>query len=197
MRSQQAEDAFNSGGPLALVDVLHEALAASTYPEGLRGGSKAAFHPESRELLVDYELPRQDVVPTVTGYRYIKAADELRPEPRKDSDIKRTYRQLIARVTLRTLAETFDVTPATLVDSVIFNGHVSAKDKATGKPIRPCLISVNATRELIEDMALDEPELDPALCLNHLSWAPSPAAPPRVTPETRPKTASRLQTDLT
>ena len=31
--------------------------------------------PECRELLVEYELPRQDVIPAVTGYRYAKAED--------------------------------------------------------------------------------------------------------------------------
>lgn len=172
VRSREAEDAFNSGGPLALVDVIHEVLGTSIYPEGLRGGSTAAFHPESRELLVDYELPRQDVIPAVIGYRYIK--NELRPDPRKYVDTKRMYRNLIARVTLRTLSEVFYVAPVTLVDSVVFNGHVSAKDRATGRPIRPCLISVNATRELVDGLVLDEPELDPVLCLGHLNAIVSP-----------------------
>ncbi len=165
---------FTSGGPLAFVDVIHQALSTSIYPEGLRGGSKASFHPESRELMIDYELPRRDVIPPVVGYRYVTTADELRPEPRKDAETKKLYRHLIARVALRNLAEVFEVTPPTLVDSVIFNGHVSAKDRATGKPIRPCLISVNATRELIDDLVIDEPELDPILCLGHLNAIVSP-----------------------
>ena len=106
----------------------------------------------------------------MTGYRYIQKTDQLRPDPRKDAETKRLYQNLIARVALRNLAEIFDVTPAALVDSVVFNGHVSAKDKATGKPIRPCLISVNATRELVVDgLVLDEPELDPVQCLGHLN----------------------------
>jgi restriction system protein len=145
-------------------------VATSIYPEGLHGGSRIAFHHESRELLVDYELPRQNVIPDVTGYRYVQKIDQLRPDPRKESEIKSLYQDLIARVALRILAEAFDVTPAALVDSVVFNGRVSTKDKATGKPIRPCLISVNATRKLVGDLVLDEPELDPALCLKqHLN----------------------------
>ncbi|MGC1732164.1 MAG: restriction endonuclease [Pseudonocardiaceae bacterium] len=170
MHSVQAEDVFNSHGASTFVDAIHTALATSIYPEGFHGGSRIAFYPESRELLVDYELPRQDVIPDVAGYRYIQRTDQLQPDPRKDSDIKRLYRNLIARVTLRTLAEVFDVTPVALVDSVVFNGRVSAKDKATGKPIRPCLISVNATRKLVSDLVLDESELDPVLCLRqHLN----------------------------
>jgi len=101
-RSRGAEEAFNAGGPPALVDVIHAALATSIYPEGLRGGSRAEYLPESRELLIDYELPRQEVIPAVVSYRYVKTTDELRPEPRKDADIKKLYRQLIARLALRT-----------------------------------------------------------------------------------------------
>jgi len=173
-RSRGAEEAFNAGGPPALVDVIHAALATSIYPEGLRGGSRAEYLPESRELLIDYELPRQEVIPAVVSYRYVKTTDELRPEPRKDADIKKLYRQLIARLALRTLAEVFEVTPIPLVNSVVFNGRLSAKDRATGKPIRPCLISVNATRELVDELVLDEPELDPILCLGHLNAIVSP-----------------------
>ena len=61
--------------------------------------------------------------------------------------------------------EAFDVVPASLVDGIVFNGYVSAKDRATGKPIRPLLISTNATREAFGEIELDEPELDPMLCL--------------------------------
>jgi restriction system protein len=68
-------------------------------------------------------------------------------------------------VALRTLAEAFDAVPAALVNGIVFNGYVSAKDRATGKPIRPLLISTHATREAFEEIQLDEPELDPVLCL--------------------------------
>jgi restriction system protein len=105
------------------------------------------YRPEAREFLVEYELPRQDVVPAVAGYRYLKTKDVVQPEPRKDAEIKRLYGQLIARVALRTLAEAFDVVPVTLVSGIVFNGYVSAKDRMTGKPVRPLLISTHAIRE--------------------------------------------------
>jgi hypothetical protein len=70
-----------------------------------------------------------------------------RPEARKETEINKLYEKLIARVALRTLAEAFDVAPVTLVSGIVFNGYVSAKDRATGKPVRPLLLSVHATRE--------------------------------------------------
>lgn len=111
----------------------------------------------------------------MTGYRYVKSKDAIQPEPRKATDIKQLYEQLIARVALRTLSEAFDVAPVTLVRGIIFNGYVSAKDRATGQAVRPLLISVHATRESFSEIVLDEPELDPVICLRgHLNAVVSP-----------------------
>jgi restriction system protein len=52
---------------------------------------------------------------------------------------------------------------------VAFNGHVHAKNRATGKAIRPCLISLRASRDTFEDLVLDEPELDPVQSLHFLN----------------------------
>ena len=164
-RSRRAEDAFNNQGSEAFVDEIQRALATSVYPDSLRGSCAAMFRPEARELLVEYELPRQDVIPAVKGYRYVKTKDLIQPEPRTEAEIKKLYEKLIARVALRTLAEAFDAAPATLISGIIFNGYVSAKDRTTGKPIRPLLISVHATRDDFVDIVLDEPELDPVACL--------------------------------
>ena len=164
-RSRRAEDAFNAGGPEAFVEAVQRALATSVYPDGLDGSCAAQYLPESCELYVEYELPRQDVIPRVTGYRYVKTKDEIVPVPRKDTEVNKLYEKLIARVALRTLAEAFDAAPVTLVSGIVFNGYVSAKDRTTGKPVRPLLLSVHAPREEFAEIVLDEPELDPKACL--------------------------------
>ena len=83
--SRRAEDAFNAHGPDAFVAAIQRALATSVYPDGLDGSCAAQYLPESRELWVEYELPRQDVIPAVTGYRYVKTKDLIQPEPRKEA----------------------------------------------------------------------------------------------------------------
>jgi len=163
--SRQAEDAFNVRGPEAFVAAVQRALATSVYPEGLDGSCAAQYVPESGELWVEYELPRQQVIPAVTGYRYVKTRDAIQPQPRKEAEIGKLYEQLVARVALRTLAEAFEAAPVTLVGGIVFNGYVSAKDRATGKAVRPLLISVHATRDAFGEIVLDEPELDPVTCL--------------------------------
>jgi restriction system protein len=163
--SRSAEEAFNAQGPEAFVAAIQRALATSMYPDGLDGSCAAQYVPESAELWVEYELPRQQVIPAVTGYRHVKARDGIQALPRKVAEIGKLYEQLVARVALRTLAEAFEVAPATLVAGIVFNGYVSAKDRATGKAVRPLLISVHAPRDAFSEIVLDEPELDPVTCL--------------------------------
>jgi len=159
------EGVFGRGGADGFVAVLRQGLATSVYPEGFPGSSAALYRSEARELLVEYELPRQNVIPAQTAYRYVRARDVIQAESRKPAEIKKLYADLLARVTLRAVAEAFDIAPLTLVDGIVFNGYVSAMDRATGKPIRPLLISTHATRDAFGEIRLDEPELDPVLCL--------------------------------
>ena len=172
--SGSLEDGFRTSGSIEFVDRLHGVLSKSSYPQALRGGSRAGFYPEAQEIRMEYDLPRLELVPPVTEYRYVRSTDEIRAVPRKEADVKRMYGDLLAKITLRVVSEVFDATPPSLVRNVVFNGHVSAKDRATGQPIHPCLISVYATREAFGDLILDEPELDPVRALRHLNAVVSP-----------------------
>lgn len=176
LRGQAHEIArvFDRSGADAFAAAVDLAFAQSRSSLDVPVRVTTRFHPESRELVVDCELPRQGVVPTVVAYRYRPREGDFRPEPRKDAEIRRIYRELVARTTLRVVAEVFYAAPAPLVDSVVFNGFVSARDRATGQPVRPCVVSLVATREAIEGLLLDEPELDPVLCLGHLHAIVSP-----------------------
>ncbi|MGL5811113.1 MAG: hypothetical protein ACRCYQ_14320 [Nocardioides sp.] len=167
-RAHAAGDAsrvFDDLGPLAFAAYVEEVLAGSPYPDGTSGAIAVGIRPESGELLVEMELPGEQVVPAVASYQYIKSKDEIRAVPVKDGERRKSYARLLARLVLRTLAEVFEVSPPTLVRGVLINAFVSATDPATGRPIRPCLISLNVSREKFEELVLDQPAFDPELCL--------------------------------
>ncbi|HEV3169946.1 MAG TPA: restriction endonuclease [Actinocrinis sp.] len=163
------ERAFDNGDLITAIDVVERTLTSCPYPAGVAGPVRAQMIPEARELIMDVELPPRDTVPAVAEYRYVASRREIVPVARKLIERDALYRLLIARVALRRLHEAFTVCPPSLIDSVVFNGHVSAKNPATGRPIRPCVLSVQATRALMDEMDLCEPELDPAACLHHLN----------------------------
>ena len=168
------EEEFNSHGAEALAAAVAELLAQIGYPEHLQDAVRAAYAPETRELLLEIELPRQSVIPAEAGFRYAPSKAAVVAEPRKPAEIRQMFRDLAARFTLRALDYALAISPPALVDVVLVNGHVRAKDPATGKPIHPCLVSVKTTRENFEEIDLDEPALDPGTCLKYLNAMLSP-----------------------
>ena len=73
---------------------------------------QVAYRPENRDVVVEFELPPQEVVPVMRGYRYVKARDAIDPLPRPRTETRQRYKRLIACVALRTLHEIFTATPA-------------------------------------------------------------------------------------
>lgn len=117
--------------------------------------------------MVEFELPSQSVIPGQRDYKYVATRDEITTLARADKDIKGRYARLIAQVALRAIHEIFVCDQAGVAAIVTFNGHVSTKDLATGQPIRPCLISVSAARDVFDTFVLAE--LDPVACLRRLN----------------------------
>ena len=105
-----------------------------------------AYRPENRDLVVEFELPPQEVIPKGRSYRYVKSRDAIEPLPRPKDEIKQRYAQLIACIALRTLNEIFCATSADVVTAITFNGRVSTIDRTTGRPDRQHLLSVSADR---------------------------------------------------
>lgn len=163
---------FAAGDPESVEWFVSRVLDTSRYPDGFPRQYQVAYRPENRDVVVEFELPPQTVVPAVRGYRYIKARDAVDPLPRPATEVKQRYARLIASVALRNLHEIFAATPSDVVEAVVFNGRVSTIDRATGKPARPHLLSVEAERATFEDLVLAA--VEPAACLKRLNALVSP-----------------------
>ena len=164
------QTAFASGDAETVEWFVSHVLDGSRYPERFPRRYQVAYRPENRDLVVEFELPPQEVIPKERGYRYVKSRDAIDPLPRPKDEIKQRYAQLIACIALRTLNEIFCATPADVVTAITFNGRVSTIDRTTGKPDRPHLLSVSAERPKFTDLVLAE--VDPAACVkgsDHLS----------------------------
>lgn len=165
----------------AIVSYCSMVLEASAYPDGFPQRFKFAYIPQSRQAVVEYELPAVDVVPTGRTYRYIKQSDSIAETARPQSQIKTLYASVVAQVAIRTLHELLASDKAGHIDVVIFNGVVDTIDPRTGKPTRPCLITVRTTRDTFTEINLAQ--VDPVACLKYLnagiSTSPTELAPVR------------------
>ncbi len=123
-------------------------------------------------MLVVRELPDTDIIPTEATFRYVKTRDTIDSTPRKAAEVRQRYADLISQIALLTLRDTFLATEAQQVREVTVNCHLSTTDRATGQPIRPCLLTVSASRDSFDALVLDR--LEPRECLRYLNALMSP-----------------------
>ncbi|MCJ2059817.1 restriction endonuclease [Methylobacterium sp. J-048] len=169
-------DAYRAGDAEAVVSYFEAVFQRSEYPDGFPQEHSIAFAPESKQLVVDYEIPAIDeVVPTVEKYRYVRSNDEIVETKRSEKTRQALYVQTLAQTALRLLHEVFDSDEAQVVENAVVSVFVSTIDRATGRPIRPCLISVRVSAEQFGQLNLDR--VEPATCLKqlraHVSGHPS------------------------
>jgi restriction system protein len=96
---------FDAEDPDAVVDYFSLVLETSSYPEGFPKQHRMAFVPESKQLVVEFELPSTKVVPLVKQYRYVKARNAIESSARPATQVKALYATVVAETTLRTLHE--------------------------------------------------------------------------------------------
>jgi restriction system protein len=164
----ELEARFREGDPAAVTEYYAAALGSISFPyERPEKESRVAFAPESRQLVIEMELPPVEVVPDVREYRYIKSRDEMKPMAVPAAERRRVYASLIAQVALAVLRAAFEADRHDVVETIVLNGHVHTIDKRTGQQIHPCLLTVRATRERFNELNLAR--VDPAECLKGLS----------------------------
>ncbi|HZO66260.1 MAG TPA: hypothetical protein VFB74_14760 [Kribbellaceae bacterium] len=77
---------FAAKEPDAIVEYFGMVLGNSVYPDDFPQHYRLAYVPESRQLVVEYELPTLDVVPAIRDYRYIKVRDKITSMPDAPAD---------------------------------------------------------------------------------------------------------------
>ncbi|MGK5499996.1 restriction endonuclease [Streptomyces sp. URMC 125] len=151
---------------------VNQVLAASVYPHGFPKANQVSFQADTGDLLVEIDLPLEDVVPAARAYRYVKARDEITPVPRPEKERKELYASVLAQTALRTVHELFNSDIEGVVQSIALNGHVATIDRATGRDVHPCLITLQADRAEFSQLVLTQ--VDPRACLKRLRSLISP-----------------------
>jgi restriction system protein len=172
---------YQAGDPEAVVRYFTAILESDDPLDGLPSDLKLAFVPDSRQLVVERDLPTMDFVPTVGSHRYVKAHDRIETTARPTKNRQALYGSLISQLALRTLHIVLAADTAKSVDTIVFSGFVSTIDPATGKHTRPCLITLRTSRDTLAE--IDFARVDPVACLGrlnaHVSRSPAELLPVR------------------
>ncbi len=158
---------YRAGEPAGIAAHVESVLTAMPLPRCVNPKAAVEYSPESRQLLVEYELPGVDVVPKAKSYRYVKSRDAVVEQTRPKPEVKALYASTIAQLTLVSLAAIRELDSDRHIDVVVFNGVVDALDPHNSQRIRPCLIAVRVARDIFAEIDLED--VDPAVCLEHLS----------------------------
>jgi restriction system protein len=150
----------------AIVEYCDLVLLNSDYPDYFPQDFELAYIEESRTLLVDYTLPRIEDMPTIKAIKYNQSRNEFVSSYRPESALNKLYEDVNYQIALRTLFELFSAVTVGAMDAVVFNGFVETVDKATGRRIRPCIMSIQVSRSEFE--AIDLEHVDPKACFKRL-----------------------------
>jgi restriction system protein len=118
-----------------------------------------AYLPETHTLIVEYDLPAIDSIPKVQEVRYIESRKAFEEVYFPDTWLHDFYDQVIYRIAMRTIYALFQSDAADAVDSIVFNGHVRAIDRAIGHEVNPCILSVQTSKS--EFMAINLSQVEP------------------------------------
>ena len=163
----ELERRFADGDSDAVTEYFAASLASMSMPFEQPAEPRVAFSAQSRQLVIEVELPGFDVIPDAREYRYVKARDEIKAVAMPATDRKRLYASLLAHIALATLRQTFSSDAHGVAETVVVNGHVDTVDKRTGNQIHPCLVTVRTTSDQFSGLNLAQ--VDPAECLKGLS----------------------------
>jgi len=166
------ESAYRAGETDALNQYFGIVLERDQLPDGFPYTSRVAYVKESRQLVIERQLPTVDIVPTVTAYRYVKSTDSITSATRPALQIREIYVKTVAQLALRTLNLLFKSDGTNAVDSVVLNCFVDTTSPETGQRVTPCLLTVRTNREVLD--AHDLRKVDPIACLKHLNAEVSP-----------------------
>lgn len=160
-------DAYRAGDAEGVVTYFEAIFERSEYPEGFSQNHNIAFVPESKQLVVDYEIPSiEDTIPSVEKFRYVKSNDQIVETRRSEKSRNALYSSVLAQIALRLLHEIYSSDVEHIVQVAVVSIFVSTIDKATGRPVRPCLVSVRVSVEQFSELHLER--VDPAVCLKQL-----------------------------
>jgi len=159
--------ALSEGKPEAVVDYFTMVLDSSIYPENFSHKAKVAYIPESKQLVIEYDLPPFEIIPEEGTYKYNKSKDVITATARPLTQRKTLYASLIAQIALRTLYELFTADRQEILETIVYNGYVETISKGTGLPVRACLLTVRTSRNVF--MGLNLRQVDPQACLTVLN----------------------------
>jgi restriction system protein len=158
--------AYRAGDVQAVIEHATMVLDNSNYEDLFEKSFEIEYSSSAKTLMLEYELPSPDKMPTVKSVRFVSSTGEIRETHITDKEQRANFDSTCYQICLRTIHELFEADDAKNHDKLLFNGFTTYVDKATGKDVRSCIMSVLVGRD--EFLAIDLSRVDPRACFKSL-----------------------------
>ncbi len=139
-------------------------LNQSLYPDFFPKTFEIDYKPDTKILIVEYTLPALEDFPTLKEIK--KVSYKLREYYASETQMQKIFENTLYNVTLRTIYELFTADKIDAIDAISFNGWVNAINKATGKKVNNCILSIQVKKS--EFLDIDLRHVDPKICFKNL-----------------------------
>ncbi len=163
---EQRRAAYLAGDAGAVEHYCDMVLSKSVYADYFPKTFDAQYAAAERLLAIEYVLPEPDDLPRTKAVKYVASNDDMVESEISEAAAKKLYDSVVYQVILRTVHELFDADVANVLDAVAMNAIVETIDRATGKPVRPCIASIHVTKSEFQTFQLKS--LEPKACFRRL-----------------------------
>ena len=157
---------WRNGRPEAIEEHASIVLDASDHDDVVPKQWDIQYDPDRKLLLVEYELPTPDDLPTTKSVRFVASTGELKETSIPERDKKALFDDLCYQLCLRTIHELFEADTLGHLDAIAFNGWSEAVDRATGQEVTSVILSVMAKRD--EFLRINLAHVEPKACFKSL-----------------------------
>lgn len=143
-----------------------QVLSRSEYPDSFPRGFTFDYILETKLLVVEYSLPDISCFPILKEVKYIKSRDEFKEIQLPEKSVREMYNDVLYQITLRTIFELCQSDVVDAINTIVLNGWVNSVDKAVGKEVNACILSLQVTKA--EFMQLNLANVQPKACFKKL-----------------------------
>jgi len=162
----ESKEAYLSATPEWIPEYCKMVLSNSSYPASFPSDASVDFVPDTKTAVVEYCLPDITALPTLKEVKYVAARGVFQDVQVSDAWLSKTYDMVLYQIALRSLYELFQADAANAIEAIVFNGWVNSIDKATGKEVNACILSIQASKQ--EFMDINLAQVDPKACFKKL-----------------------------
>jgi restriction system protein len=169
---EQRRDQYLAKDPAAIMDYCTMVLNNSQYSDWLTPAFEVDYQPDTKTLIVDYQLPALETLPRVKEVKYVQSRDEYKETCLTEAEANQLYDSVLYQIVVRTTHELFEADKADALTAIVLNGWVHSVNKGTGQDEDACILSLHTTKAAFT--AINLARVDPKQTFRSLKGVGSP-----------------------